>query len=1088
MADTVPVKRTFSVSASVTAADGTPIRWRTSKGRITASSRTVQSGVASATVEVTPETTGEEADGFDGTAVVTAAVAKSTAIASVDLGGISFNAQAPALQPGADPSPVEVSAPQLAGQAVLITPVVSLQQQVQSFDAAALQAASGSLATAPHLAGSLAYGSLRVDVVVQQPAERAVVGALLQEPGVYSLELNADGQPVLKVQTNAGEDSVTLSDPAAAVLAGDTTTVSLAITSTTARVSAGSSTAVVSLRGPPQVGGGTPVNVPSASLPCLHSASFSWQQPAAGGSVLLSGLANGTLTLDASGHGTFQAALPAGFNGTSVRLMVSPADAGSTVPPAQHSLPAAQDNIVGPQLPAVLDEVVALHVGASFENRPAGATMQEQTELARYAASSAVNAQKAAYQTGLDKLAPLENGGVLPHQAQQGKKYLEMAAKLDAAAAEIEKMVAATSAVTVTDETGKQLFSMDIADQVQQKVASAGRGAWNWVRTNLQPLATTLERVKDYAGESVDNVVTAAGESLGALVTSVKSTETWRHAQIIAREMDNIPLLCDAKKLVTNLTDEGLVEYLKALWRFAKLVGKNPQAAAMYGFAQLEDVIKGPLNDWARAEGDGTQVAVAAAGLLAYAVQTGVMVASTACDVGAAKRMISQMLGTVLSAAFGNQKAKDELKEMVPFYSWLMMGEQIADLWTGKKEDGSNATDDGLPDYYGAGKKAGELIVQVIGDVTIIFPVVKGASMALKAGNKVSAVLVQALKKTGSAFVREVNPLEGLRHLDDLPKMCRSSGGCFPAGVCVVMADGTTRPIENIAVGDWVLADQPEDGMPPAPQRVSSVHQNWTEHLTLVTLAFIEGESQSSILKSTNTHPYWVAGRGWIAAWQLHSGDHLLGADGLLRKVVSVKEQKTTCDTWNLTIEDKHSFFVIQDKHSALVHNAGQGPRNYVVYTLEWVENGVTKAYTGKTGALSGGVASTTPQRVFDKRYPGEYVKVRYNNPAYPDTPGAPKTLTKKILKSDLTNIHYREFFHDMNDVPTGITGSNGKPKSQGDLLVEGLEQVHYDADKEKYGSENMYNRKAPSTNAHGQVQRATKYMTDRAGRPCPPR
>jgi YD repeat protein len=37
---------------------------------------------------------------------------------------------------------------------------------------------------------------------------------------------------------------------------------------------------------------------------------------------------------------------------------------------------------------------------------------------------------------------------------------------------------------------------------------------------------------------------------------------------------------------------------------------------------------------------------------------------------------------------------------------------------------------------------------------------------------------------------------------------------CFPAGTPVLMADGTTRPIEDVAVGDHVACTDPDTGQP----------------------------------------------------------------------------------------------------------------------------------------------------------------------------------------------------------------------------------------------------------------------------------
>ncbi len=82
-----------------------------------------------------------------------------------------------------------------------------------------------------------------------------------------------------------------------------------------------------------------------------------------------------------------------------------------------------------------------------------------------------------------------------------------------------------------------------------------------------------------------------------------------------------------------------------------------------------------------------------------------------------------------------------------------------------------------------------------------------------------------------------------------------------------------------------------------------------------------------------------------------------------------------------------------------------------------------------------------------------------------------------------------REQFFHLNE-PTNIPSKNNpnRMKRQGDLWAEGFEQVHYEADKGHYGENNMRNRKAPSSNNHGEVDRARDYLDHRDGQPCPRR
>jgi Pretoxin HINT domain len=93
--------------------------------------------------------------------------------------------------------------------------------------------------------------------------------------------------------------------------------------------------------------------------------------------------------------------------------------------------------------------------------------------------------------------------------------------------------------------------------------------------------------------------------------------------------------------------------------------------------------------------------------------------------------------------------------------------------------------------------------------------------------------------------------------------------GCFLAGTPITMADGTTKPIEEIAVGDVVLAyDKATGEMKPDP--VKRLH----EPVTVDSYLLVNGE-----LRITPSQPVFSAGK-WVEMGQLKVGDALTAADG----------------------------------------------------------------------------------------------------------------------------------------------------------------------------------------------------------------
>jgi RHS repeat-associated protein len=144
---------------------------------------------------------------------------------------------------------------------------------------------------------------------------------------------------------------------------------------------------------------------------------------------------------------------------------------------------------------------------------------------------------------------------------------------------------------------------------------------------------------------------------------------------------------------------------------------------------------------------------------------------------------------------------------------------------------------------------------------------------------------------------------------------------CFPPGTMVLMADGSTKAIERIESGEAVWADDPEDGEPAAPRRVTHLHRNWTRRLIHVAVDHDRDGRTDGEIKATGEHPFWTANRGWINAKDLNPGDTLSSADGRTPVVISVASVPTTTDTFNLTVEGSHTFFAFAGDVAVLVHN-----------------------------------------------------------------------------------------------------------------------------------------------------------------------
>jgi RHS repeat-associated protein len=138
----------------------------------------------------------------------------------------------------------------------------------------------------------------------------------------------------------------------------------------------------------------------------------------------------------------------------------------------------------------------------------------------------------------------------------------------------------------------------------------------------------------------------------------------------------------------------------------------------------------------------------------------------------------------------------------------------------------------------------------------------------------------------------------------------------FSADTEVLMADGTTKPISEIKIGDQVLATDPENG----ERGARTVTALWIHNDTLIDLKIDNGR-----LSTTEDHPFWNAtDRQWQPAKVLDSGDRLLSAEGATIPVDGFIANSARYDTaYNLTVDDLHTYYVLAGTTSILVHNTG---------------------------------------------------------------------------------------------------------------------------------------------------------------------
>ena len=162
----------------------------------------------------------------------------------------------------------------------------------------------------------------------------------------------------------------------------------------------------------------------------------------------------------------------------------------------------------------------------------------------------------------------------------------------------------------------------------------------------------------------------------------------------------------------------------------------------------------------------------------------------------------------------------------------------------------------------------------------------------------------------------------------------KNQGKCFVAGTLVSTKDGL-RAIETIKAGDLVYAEQPESGK-IALKRVVETYIRETDTL-------IEVRIGKEVIKTTEEHPFWVEGQGWVNAKDLETGDVVRLQSGKTDVVLSVEliHLDHLIKVYNFQVEDFHTYFVTALK--VLVHNAGCGGKGVGKFDIN-IKPNVTNA------------------------------------------------------------------------------------------------------------------------------------------------
>ncbi len=214
------------------------------------------------------------------------------------------------------------------------------------------------------------------------------------------------------------------------------------------------------------------------------------------------------------------------------------------------------------------------------------------------------------------------------------------------------------------------------------------------------------------------------------------------------------------------------------------------------------------------------------------------------------------------------------------------------------------------------------------------YKAVRATMTMAKIISKAQGLLRRVEKITAAAQEIAMNAIRKLGGKSDVGGSCLLHS--FVAGTRVLMADGSSKPIDEIHVGDKVKATDPASGVTSDREVVDTIVHTDEGDMTRLSVA-------GGTVDATSWHPVWVEERGDFAKiGTVKPGEHLRSADGTLPLVSSVEHYNRFQPVYDLTIEDVHTYHVIAGHEPVLVHNCGDEiPDTLYHYTNEAGHDGI---------------------------------------------------------------------------------------------------------------------------------------------------
>ncbi|WP_143568896.1 polymorphic toxin type 43 domain-containing protein [Streptomyces amritsarensis] len=219
--------------------------------------------------------------------------------------------------------------------------------------------------------------------------------------------------------------------------------------------------------------------------------------------------------------------------------------------------------------------------------------------------------------------------------------------------------------------------------------------------------------------------------------------------------------------------------------------------------------------------------------------------------------------------------------------------------------------------------------------------------------NAIESVLAEILAPMPPAAKAAAGPGAVRRLMAFMSRSFKKPPSCnsFVAGTMVLLANGGSKPIERLAAGDEVRATDPETGETGSKEVTATIY---TEDDKKYTDLSIQTDGGVKTITTTGHHRFWSeSDRVWKEAGDLKPGERLRTDDGTTVDVAAVRTYTAFNETFDLTVADLHTYYVLAGATPVLVHNCnvidGSGPARGVLEVSDRVKSvGAVKNFNPK--------------------------------------------------------------------------------------------------------------------------------------------